>query len=130
MITYLISSNLCKKIYLQCCLLYNFPSFRSSHWRFSVRKGVLRNFAKCTGKHVRQSLFLNKFAGRGDCFWSFSCLLLKVSCLFHFIRKIEWKKGKTLLEFKYLLFCLSIDLLDVKNFKRNLANGNLIRKCV
>ena len=30
--------------------LYNFPSFRSSHWRCSVRKSVLRNFAKFTGK--------------------------------------------------------------------------------
>ena len=29
MITYPISSNLCKKIYLQCNWLYNFPSFRT-----------------------------------------------------------------------------------------------------
>ena len=29
----------------------------------SVRKGVLRNFAKFTGKHLCQSLFLNKVAG-------------------------------------------------------------------
>ena len=29
---------------------------RSSHWRCYVRKGVLRNFAKFTGKHLRQSL--------------------------------------------------------------------------
>ena len=26
----------------------------------SLTKGVLRNFAKCTGKHLRQSLFSNK----------------------------------------------------------------------
>ena len=32
--------------------------FRSSHWRCSVRKGVIRNFAKFTGKHKCQSLFL------------------------------------------------------------------------
>ena len=30
---------------------------RSSHWRCSVRKGVLRNFAKFTGKNLCQSLF-------------------------------------------------------------------------
>ena len=30
---------------------------RSSHQRFSVRKGVLRNFAKFTEKHLCQSLF-------------------------------------------------------------------------
>ena len=33
--------------------------FRSSHQRCSVRKGVLRNFAKFTGKHLRQGLFFN-----------------------------------------------------------------------
>ena len=32
--------------------------FRSSHWRCYVRKGVIRNFAKFTGKHKCQSLFL------------------------------------------------------------------------
>ena len=36
--------------------------FRSSHQRCSVKKGVLRNFAKFTGKHLRQSLFFNKVA--------------------------------------------------------------------
>ena len=35
---------------------------RSSRRRCSVRKGVLRNFAKFTGKHLSQSLFFNKFA--------------------------------------------------------------------
>ena len=32
------------------------------------------------------------------------------------------------MEFKYLLFWLSIDLFHVKDFKRNLTDGNLIRK--
>ena len=36
---------------------------RSSHWRFSVRKGILRNFAKFIGKHLCQSLFFNKVIG-------------------------------------------------------------------
>ena len=31
--------------------------------RYSVKNSVLRNFAKFTGKHVLQSLFLNKVAG-------------------------------------------------------------------
>ena len=31
--------------------------------RCSVRKGVLRNFTKFTGKYLCQSLFFNKFAG-------------------------------------------------------------------
>ena len=33
---------------------------RSSHRACSVRKNVLRNFAKFTGKHLCQSLFFNK----------------------------------------------------------------------
>ena len=92
MITYPISSNLCKKSSLQCYRLYNFPSFRSSHWRCSVRKGVLRNFAKFTGKHLWQSLFFNKVAGWGDCLWSFSCLLLKISC--YFISTENWNEKR------------------------------------
>ena len=36
---------------------------RSSHRRCSVRKSVLRNFAKFTGKRLFQSLFFNKVAG-------------------------------------------------------------------
>ena len=38
-------------------------SDRSSHHRCSVRKGVLGNFTKFTGKHLCQSLFFNKVAG-------------------------------------------------------------------
>ena len=34
------------------------------------------------------------------------------------------------MELKYLLFCSSVDLFDVKDFKRNYADGNLIIKCV
>ena len=37
--------------------------FRSSHQRCSVKKDVLRNFTKFTGKHLHQSLFFNKVAG-------------------------------------------------------------------
>ena len=36
---------------------------RSSYRRCSVTKGVLRNFAKLTGKHLCQSLFFDKVAG-------------------------------------------------------------------
>ena len=38
-------------------------NYRSSHRMCSVRKGVLRNFPKITGKHLCQSLFFNKVAG-------------------------------------------------------------------
>ena len=33
---------------------------RSSHRRCSIKKGVVRNFAKFAGKHLCQSLFFNK----------------------------------------------------------------------
>ena len=38
---------------------------RSSHRKFSIKKGVLTNFSKFTGKHLCQSLLLNfpKFVG-------------------------------------------------------------------
>ena len=35
---------------------------RSSHRKYSVGKGVFKNFAKFTGKHLCQSLFFNKAA--------------------------------------------------------------------
>ena len=38
-------------------------------------------------------------------------------------REIPWQSS-------YLHFCSSIDLFDVKDFKRNLTDGHLIRKCV
>ena len=34
-----------------------FERFKSSHLRCSVKKGVLGNFAKFTGKHLCQRLF-------------------------------------------------------------------------
>ena len=39
------------------CERMGYNMHRSSHWRYSVRKGVLINFAKFTGKHLCQSLF-------------------------------------------------------------------------
>ena len=38
----------------------NYPHYRSSRPEVFCKRGVLRNFAKFTGKHLRQSLFFNK----------------------------------------------------------------------
>ena len=38
-------------------------TYRSSHRRCSVGKGVLRNYAKFTRKHLCQSIFFNNVAG-------------------------------------------------------------------
>ena len=37
---------------------------QSNHHRCSIKKAVLKNLSKLTGKHLCQSLFLNKIAGR------------------------------------------------------------------
>ena len=35
---------------------------RSSHQKWSIKKGVLKNFAKFTGKHLRQGLLFYRAA--------------------------------------------------------------------
>ena len=67
-----------KSVYLFLLKMLDFRAYtsnliavlcRSTHRRCSLRKGVLRNFAKCTGKHLCQSLFSNKAeTPLGDCF--------------------------------------------------------------
>ena len=44
------------------CFKNQWPWFRSSHHWCSIKKGVLKNFAKFIGKHLWQSLFANKVA--------------------------------------------------------------------
>ena len=141
MITYPISSNFCEKISLQCYQLYNFPSFRSSYWRSSVRTGVLRNFTKFTGKHLWQSLFFNEVVGWGDYFWSFLCLLLKNSCLFHFKfnkkkqKKWSWKgeipwRSSNIYFFARISICLtskiSKEIRQMVIWSENVFKGNLM----
>ena len=40
---------------------------KSSHQKCSIKKGVLRSFAKFTEKHLCQSLFFDKVTGGGGC---------------------------------------------------------------
>ena len=49
------------KLWLLACRLK--MHFRSSHRKYSVNKGALRNFTKFTGKQLCLSLFFNKVAG-------------------------------------------------------------------
>ena len=49
------------KLRLKLALVFS----KSSHRRCSVRKGVLRNLAKFTGKQLCHSLFFNKGTGWG-----------------------------------------------------------------
>ena len=43
--------------------MLKFAANRSSHPEMFSKKGVLKNFAKFTGKHLCQSLFVNKVPG-------------------------------------------------------------------
>ena len=45
------------------CEFCKISKYRSSHRGCSIKKGVLENFAKLTGKHLCQSLFFNKVVG-------------------------------------------------------------------
>ena len=53
-----------KQINYRCLTKWkNIIIYRSSHWRCSIKKCVLKNFAKFTGKHLHQRLFFNNAAG-------------------------------------------------------------------
>ena len=63
----------------------------------SVRKGVLGNFAKFTGKHLRQSLFFNKLAGAASNFIKketlahvFSCETYEFSKNIFITEQLQW----------------------------------------
>ena len=56
------------------------PLPRNNHRSCSVRKGVLRNFAKFTGKYLCQSLSLNKVAGQACNFIKKETLARVFSC--------------------------------------------------
>ena len=53
------------------CLMqwWHYWTNRSSRPEVFCKKGVLRNFAKFTGKHLCQSLFFNKVAGFSAFLW-------------------------------------------------------------
>ena len=53
------------------------------------RKGVLRNFAKFTVKHLRQGIFLNKIAGRVPFYIETSYLLCRAKQMTGFYMKLN-----------------------------------------
>ena len=71
----------CFKSLKQCFRRISF-NCRSSCPEVFCRKGVLRNFAKFTGKHLFQSLFSNKSAG-------FRPATLLIKRLFQILRNLE-----------------------------------------
>ena len=80
-------------------------AWRSSSPKVFCKKRVLRNFAKFTGKHLYQSLFLNKVAGWGTFLHLF------------------WRKSFLTEHLGWLLLCMMYALLTgkVEKFARFLA---------
>ena len=94
---------LCQFFVLLNCLLYssawipgNIGSFRSSSPDVFCRKGVLRNFAKLTEKHLYRSLFFNRVAGLRP-----ATLLKKRLWYRRFFQKENLKKRASFEEQKY-----------------------------
>ena len=138
MITYPISSNLCKKGSLQCYWLYNCSFFRSSHWRCFVRKRCSWEFCKIHRKtlliflvsSLEDFLFISFQQKNEMKKGKYPDGAQTLTFLLQYWFVLRQKNGSTLMELKHLLFCSSIDLFDVKDFKRNLTDGNLTRKFV
>ena len=84
----------------------NIPKIeRSSHRKCSVRKVVLRNFAKFIGKRLSQGLFFNKFAGlRPE-------TLLKKRLWVSFFNKFAGLRPETLLKKRLWLRCFLVNFV-------------------
>ena len=79
---------------------------KSSRQRSSMKKGVLRNFAKFTGKHLCQRLFFNKVACQSCCFIKKESLAQVFSCKFYDISKNT--SGRLLLILAYWILRMMI----------------------
>ena len=114
------------------------------------KKGVLRNFAKFTRKHLCQRLFFNKVAGRGlKLYWKKESLAQVFSCKFCEISKnifFQNTVGRLLLEnpsfcsaLGYLLFYKKVIVLhhgnkfyilisvQIHTFSNDLSDEEIIR---
>ena len=82
----------------------NISKRKSSHQRCSIKKGVLRNFIKFTGKHLCQRSFFNKVAGLACNFIKKESLTQVFSCEFCEISKntfLQNTSGRLLLLFPH-----------------------------
>ena len=93
---------------------------RSIHQRCSIEKGVLRNLAKFTRKHLCQSLFFNKVAGLRlwhMCFPVNFAKFLRTPFLLNTSGRLlleKLKTGKTIFRQKICCFSKSNDLLHLQ----------------
>ena len=106
--------------------------FRNSHRKCSVRKGVLRNSEKFTGRNLCQSLFFNKVAGLRPQFVCMEQLLLRTSRPDVFYKKAVLKNfakftGKRLCQ---SLFFNKIAGLVLESLFHKVAEGLLLASLV
>ena len=87
--------------------LHLFGLSRSSRRRCSVKKGILRNFAKFAGKHMCQTLFFNTVAGRLQLCYKqtlaqvFSCKFCEISKNTFFIEHL-WAAASDYLQQQFV----------------------------
>ena len=111
--------------------------FRSSHRSCSMKKIVLKNFAKFTGKYLRQSFFINKVAELRCKLHTFICNFLCLtlftsfcsqflaSCWKHFIKTMFFRFLKIL-----ILTCRNFStIVSESNFEKHLFPNCLNSKC-
>ena len=87
---YLFHQNKPRENYENRCYFTGKTLFRSNHRGALSKKGVLKNFAKFTGKHQRQSLFFNKVAGQACNFFKKRALAQVISCEFAKVLKTDF----------------------------------------
>ena len=127
-------------------ILTHFQSTRRSHRNCFIRKVILRNFAKITGKHLCHSLFLNKVAGAyqfceiskntlfyriplGGCFWTNALLTKKGrSCPWQMFFKLGALKNFANFTGKQSLFYTATALQACNFIKKRLQHKYFLMK--
>ena len=80
-------------------------NYRSSHWKRSLRKGVLRSSAKFTGKHLTQRTFLKSYSSAEV----FSYEFWKISKNSFFTEQLWTTPSETTMKFSRLKSISSIE---------------------
>ena len=104
----------------------------SSHQRCSLRKGVLRNFTKIRGKHLRRSLFFNKAVGRFATLFKkrlwyryFSVNFVKFLKTY-FSPNTSWR----LLPYICFSFCIIIPSFVRQFYNQKQSSGGVLQKAI
>ena len=95
-----------QKFFAQKSFICLQKKFRSSRSEVLCKKGVLKSFAKFTGRRLCQSLFFNKVVKKETLTQVFSCEFCEVSKNTFFIELLRWLLLKIkVLQKKILRFC-------------------------